>query len=107
METRKPVMFKALVVAVAFLCVLPVNAGENIRSREIAQGMIEAFAAGYVDAEIRSSCLIQTTADNREYVVNEIECLESLTELESVLSEIDGQEEQLNQVRRFRSQQGI
>lgn len=101
------VMFKALTASVALLCVIPVSASETIDGREIAQAMKQGFATGYVDAEIRSSCLIQVTTDDREYVANEAECRESLIELQSVLSEGEDLTDQLDQVRRFRSEYGI
>lgn len=101
------VVFKVLGATVAFLCILPVNADETFDGREIAQAMKEGFATGYVDAEIRSSCLIQNTADNREHVANEAECRESLIELQRVLSEDQGLDDQIEQVKRFRTQYGI
>ncbi|RCW64071.1 hypothetical protein DET61_116112 [Marinobacter nauticus] len=98
---------KALSAAVALVCALPVSADETVNSRETVQAMLQDFATGYVDAEIQSSCLIQTTTENREYVANEAECRESLIELHSVLSESEGLDNQIDQVKRFRAQYGI
>lgn len=96
-----------LAMFVALSCAQSVTANETADGRELAKVIGQALATGYVDAEIRSSCLIQVTTDDREYVANEAECRESLIELQSVLSEGEGRTDQLDQVRRFRSQYGI
>jgi len=101
------VVFKELCAAVALLCVLPVTADETIDGREIAKAMKQGLATGYVDAEIQSSCLIQITPENREYVANEAECRASLSELEKALSEAEGLAYQIDQVNRFRAKYGI
>ncbi|ROQ48622.1 hypothetical protein EDB94_0256 [Marinobacter sp. 3-2] len=101
------IALKVLGAAVALFFALTVNADETFDGREIAQAMKEGFANGYVDAEIRSSCLIQTTAENREYVANEEGCRESLIKLQGVLSEGGGLADQIDQVKRFRAQYGI
>lgn len=100
--------FKAIVaMIVAMTCAHSVTASETVDYGDLAQVMGQAFATGYVDAEIRRSCLIQTTAENREYVANKVECRESLSEVESVLSEGEGLADQNDQVKRFRAQYGI
>lgn len=100
--------FKAFgVIILAVVCAQSVSAKDTVDRRDIAQSMGQAFATGYVDAEIQRSCLIQATADNREYVANKAECRESLSELQSVLSENEGMADQIDQVKRFRTQYGI
>ena len=100
--------FKAVVALfVAISCVQPVAANEAIDSREFAQLAMQAFVTGYVDAEIQGSCLIQRTAENREYVANEEECRDALVELLSELSKGENLENQIAQVNSFREQYGI
>jgi hypothetical protein len=100
--------FKAIgAMIIAITCAQPVTANETVDGRELAQVMGQALATGYVDAEIQRSCLIQTTTENRDYVANEAECRESLSELQSVLSEGEGLKDQIDQVKRFRAQYGI
>lgn len=102
------VSFKAIgAIIIALVCAPPVGAKETVDGRELAQVIGLALATGYVDAEIRRSCLIQITADNRKYVANEAECRKSLSELQSVLSEGEGLADQIDQVNRFRAQYGI
>ena len=102
------VRFKAIVLLMVSLATTQlVAAGEAIDGREIAKAMKQGFASGYVNAEIQSSCLIQITTEDREYVANEAECRESLNALESVLSEGEGLADQIDQVKRFRTQYGI
>lgn len=97
--------FWAIILAV--VCAQSVSASETVDRPEIAQVMGRALATGYVDAEIQASCLIQATADNREYVANKAECRESLSELQSLLSENEGMADQIDQVKRFRTKYGI
>lgn len=100
--------FKAVVATfVAVTCVQSVAANEAVESREFAQFATQALATGYVDAEIRSSCHIQTMADNREYVANKEECRDALDELLSELSEGESLEDQIAQIKSFRAQYGI
>ena len=102
------VSFKAIALVMASLASIQlVTAGEAINARELTEGIGQAFASGYIDAEIRSSCLIQTTAENREYVANEAECRDALNELLRVLSEGESLNDQIAQVKRFRAQYGI
>ena len=102
------VCFKAIgAIILAVVCAQSVSAKETINRRDIAQVMGQAFATGYVDAEIQRSCLMQVTADNREYVANKAECRESLSELQTVLSKNEGMADQMDQVKRFRTQYGI
>jgi len=96
-----------LAMFVALSCAQSVTANETADGRELAKVIGQALATGYVDAEIRRSCLIQITADNREYVANKAECRKSLSELQSMLSEGEGLADQFDQVNRFRAQYGI
>lgn len=103
-----PVGFKGFgAVILAVVCAQTVSAKETVDRGDIAQVMGQALATGYVDAEIQRSCLIRATADNSEYVANKAECRESLSELQSVLSENEGMADQIDQVKRFRTQYGI
>lgn len=100
--------FKAIVVMMAALAsTQSVTANETVDSRELAQVIGQAFATGFVDNEIQRSCLIQATAENREYVANETDCRASLSELENALTEAEGLADQIDQVKRFRTQYGI
>lgn len=100
--------FKAMaLMMVALASTQPVTANEAVDVREMPQAIRQALATGIVDAEIQRSCLIQTTAENREYVANEAACRESLNELQAALSEGEGLDDQILQVKRFRMQYGI
>lgn len=102
------VSFKTIgAIIIALVCSPPVGAKEAVDGRELAQVIGQALATGIVDAEIGRSCLIQITADNREYVANEADCRASLSELENALSEAEGLADQVDQVKRFRMQYGI
>lgn len=100
--------FKATVLIMAALAsTQPVTANDTVDGRELAQVIGQALATGFVDAEIQRSCLIQTTAENREYVANETDCRASLSELENALPEAGGLADQIDEVKRFRTQYGI
>lgn len=100
--------FKTVVATfIAISCIQSVAANEATERREFSQLATQAFATGYVDAEIRSYCLIQTTADNREYVANEEECRDALDELLSELSEGESLKDQIARIKSFRAQYGI
>ena len=100
--------FKAMaLMMIALASTQPVTANEAVDVREMPQAIRQALATGIVDAEIQRSCLIQTMAENREYVANEAECRESLNELQAALSEGEGLDDQILQVKRFRMQYDI
>jgi len=101
----KAIIQSVCAVIIALVCVQPVHA--DVDTQEFTFMAVHAFATGYVDLEIRASCLIQTTAENRKYVANETECRESLNELQAVLSDGEGLEDQIAQLTRFRAQYGI
>ncbi|WP_138438090.1 hypothetical protein [Marinobacter shengliensis] len=100
-------VFKAFILMmVALSSAQPVTANENVYSRDMPEDIFQALATGIVDAEIQQRCVIQATAENREYVANETECRTSLGELENALSK-EGWPHQIKQVKRFRAHYGI